>query len=396
MTARRRTLLRVGLAATAGGLAGCSIFGDDSGGNSPGDDEQDAQNPAVPADEWHSFQRTPANDGVAAEATVPADPTERWRVTLPAAVDRQPIVGEDHLFVITQDGTLHALETATGETVWTESFGETRTQCPAIVGETVAVGTGDGQLRALDRGTGDTEWTIDTPGIPGDPTPYADIVYVGTDDGTLLGIDAASADVRTRIDVGEAVITPPAVTEQMLYVGSGEDMLDNTVFAFGRGTGTEQWRAESFGPTAIAATEYRIVTVRRDGLYLYNRSGELRGQSSATTPPAATAEVLYAGDGTVSPISLVEGGPDWTHWLEQNTDARPDVAAGMSLGETTLCVPYANFAGENPETTLLGLDGDSGDQRWELSLPSGFPTTPVLADEGIFIGTDDGTLLALD
>ncbi|WP_336325343.1 PQQ-binding-like beta-propeller repeat protein [Halovenus sp. HT40] len=395
MTARRRTLLRVGLAATTGGLAGCSIFGGD-GGNPSTDDEKDSQNPAVPTDEWHSLQRTPANDGVAAETTVPADPTERWRITLPAAVDCQPVVGEDSLFVITRDGTLHALETTTGETVWTESLGDTRTKCPAIVGETVVVGTGNGQLRAFDQGSGDTTWTIDTPGVPGDPTPYGDTVYVGTDDGTLLGIDAPSADVRTRIDAGEAVITPPAVTDQLLYVGCGQDMLDNEVFAFGRGTGTEQWRAESFGPQAVVATEYRIVTVRRDGLYLYNHSGEIRGQSSASIPPAATGEVLYTGGGTVSPISLVEGGPDWVHWLEKNTDAQPEVTGGMSLGETTLCVPYANFDGETPEPVLLGLSTDSGNQQWKRALPDGFPTAPVLADEGIFVGTDSGTLLALD
>lgn len=395
MAFQRREFLRLSLAASAGGLAGCSLFGDENEGSS-GSDGTIPEKSKPPANEWHSFQRTPKNNAVAGGTTVPTDPTERWQTTLSAAIDRQPVVGKDHLFVITRDGALHALNAKTGEIVWRESLGETGTECPCLVAGTVVAGTGGAELRGFDPATGAHQWSTDTPGIPADPTPFDHIVYTGTDAGNLLGIDVASGEEIIRIDAGDPVVTPPAVTEGRLYVGSGEDMLTDTVSAFGRATGTEQWQVKSFGAEAVLATTYRIVTVRRDGLYLYNRDGEIRGQSSATALPTATSDVLYIGGGTVSPIPLVEGGPDWVYWLEQDTGARAEVTGGMSLGDTTLCLPYQNFGDEKSKPALLGLAVDSGEKQWERSLPGGSPTAPVLADDGIFVGTDSGVLLALD
>lgn len=388
---RRRQFLRLGTATTAAALAGCSAFDD---GNDAGDERAVLDTTTVPGNEWHSFQRTPGNDGYADGTTVSDDPSERWRRSLSAGLETQPVVGSDRLYALTADGTLRALDAASGETVWTESLGATRTNCPCLVDDLVVAGTGNDELIALDVASGDAAWTVDLPGRAGDPTPYAGIVYVGTDEGSVVGVDANSQAETLRAGVGGAVKTAPAVTDEQLYIGIDTGEHADAFLALGRTSGEERWRAAGNDAEVVVAAGRRIVTVD-NALDFYTPDGSSRGQSTASAIPAVTPEAMYYGGDVVSALNLTENGPDWGHLLVEGENIWTITAAPASVADGTVCVPYAT-TNDRERTMLLGLDAESGDQQFERELPSGEPTAAVLADDAVFVGTDGGDLLALE
>lgn len=391
MSYRRRGILSIG-AATVAALAGCSAFDDDSNDT---DEETELDSVTVPGNEWHSFQRTPQNTGVADGTAVPDEPAERWRQSLSGGLTKQPVVGSEHLYAVTDDGTLHALATDTGRTAWTESLGETRTECPCLVDGLVVAGAEGGELVAFDGESGETEWTVDLPGLAGDPTPFDGTVYVGTDDGSVVGIDADSQEEVLRVDAGETVRTAPAVTDEQLYVGVGGDGGAGAFLALERTTGEQRWQEESFRPDAVVAAGRRVVTVG-NGLGFYTPDGGRRGQSSAVAVPAVTREAIYFGGEVVSALNLTQDGPSWSHWLVEAEESQTIASAPASVADGALCIPYTPSAGEGERGVLLALDAESGDPLWERELPSGAPTAAVLADDAVFVGTADGDLVGFE
>jgi len=388
MTYRRREVLSVATAAVAA-LAGCSAFDDDS------DDERtELDSSTVPGDGWHSFQRTAENSGVADGSTVPDDPAERWRVSLSGGLAKQPVVGADHLYAVTADGTLHGVALDTGDTAWTESLGESRTECPCLVEGLVVAGTGDGELLALDGESGEPEWTVDLPGVAGDPTPAGETVFVGTDDGTVVGVDAAG-DEQFRASPGGAVKTAPAVTDDQVYVGAAAGENADAFVALDRESGDERWRRESFGAEAVVAAELRVFAVGGAGLNFYATDGGRRGTSSGGVVPAVTDDAIYLGGEVVRTLPRRDEGPDWDYWLSDSADRRAAVSAPVTVADETVCLPYTR-TGEGQSATLLALDAESGDRLWERELPSGEPTAAVLADDAVFVGTAGGDLVAVE
>ena len=93
-------------------------------------------------------------------------------------------------------------------------------------------------------------------------------------------------------------------------------------------------------------------------------------------------------------LSRTEGGPEWDYQVTESFDRRARVSAPMSVADSSLCVPYTTSEKRRPQ--LLALDAAAGEEQWERELPSELPTTPVLADDVIFVGTEEGDLLALE
>jgi len=103
-------------------------------------------------------------------------------------------------------GGLVALDTGTGEVVWTfssESLEQRRgafALTPAVDGDRVFYGGRDGRLYALSTATGDEIWVTELGGFVSTPTRLVDSqLYVGTYSNELIRLDPDSGEITARL-----------------------------------------------------------------------------------------------------------------------------------------------------------------------------------------------------
>jgi len=111
-------------------------------------------------------------------------------------------------------------------------------------GPTVYVGADDGTLYAVDAATGEQEWTFTEPQsrVRSSPTVMDGTVYVGSGDGTLYAVDAATGDQEwvSNISISTYIISSPTVVDGTVYVGSGT-FDGGTLHAVDAATGDREW-----------------------------------------------------------------------------------------------------------------------------------------------------------
>ena len=401
-TSRRRYLTAASAALLSAG-AGCTELldsdadtddsgdsddnGDENGAESDETDETVSSGTELPADDWPSFQRTPRNDGYAPASAPTDDPTERWSTTLSGALEDQVAVVDGTVYAVTDDGTVHALEAASGDEIWTESLEGGRAQCPCVVDGLVVVGTDAGELVALDASDGTREWTSDLGGPVAAPTAVDGIVYVGTsEEPVAYAVDAADGDERWSTSLDVDAVDYPAVAGHGVYV-AGYATRDGRLYALERTGGSERWVHEASRmrpPTAIDDG----VTARGRRLSVLTTAGEPRqGATFGTSfpsPPAATSTTLFGGSnrGTVMALDRSEASPDWHASLTGpiSSMAVTDDRAYLTTGD--------------PE--LVALDVATGDRQWSRALEGGIATGPTVADGAVFVGTNEGHLVAFE
>ena len=220
---------------------------------------------------------------------------ERWRYAAGARVYSTPAVADGAVFVGSQDGTLHAIELANGRPKWrfetegkklrSENFGFDRTtiqSSPAVVGGIVYVGARDGWVYAVDASTGREKWRVDhkVSWINSSPAVSDGQVYVGSSDGHFIqAIDAATGQERWRAPASQIVWSSPAVDRERVYVGEG----DGTLYALDKTTGKEAWRYR-------CAARIMSSPVVQDGrLYFGSDDGAVYAVNAAAGAPLARA-----------------------------------------------------------------------------------------------------------
>lgn len=176
---------------------------------------------------------------------------ERWRFRTEGDWLAMPVVADGRVYVgagvdlgdtwLGKVGAVHALDTATGDRVWT-AVAVYVADAPAVADGTVYVPTvgfsrsdepttpeadadayrelRDG-LVALDAETGDHRWSVDLPQAGSQPAVVDGTVYLSAKsyrDGSVAAFDAASGEERWRLDLRGSVVASPAVVGGRLYV----------------------------------------------------------------------------------------------------------------------------------------------------------------------------------
>lgn len=205
-----------------------------------------------------------ASDGGFLHRLARTDGEETWRVAIdaapaprvlphPAVFDwdwqgPQPLLVEGAVVVGGASGVVHAVDAATGASLWTfDTEGRIR-HGAAAAGNRVFVASEAGRLHALDRATGVELWRYEIGGKPGAGLVVADgRVYVAGRDARLHAVDADTGEASWRLGFWSSwVEAAPIVHEGVLYVGSS-DM--RRVTALDPATGRVHWRSPVGGWT---------------------------------------------------------------------------------------------------------------------------------------------------
>lgn len=178
------------------------------------------------------------------------DGTTEWSVSFDSGVTARPAADEDHLYVGTRDGTLHAIDPVGRTEAWQSSTlreGYENDDAPSV-GHIVITDCGvfaltDGDIYAFDTAgkfvwhAGETYRALATDG---------DTLYGGTQQGHVRALSADDGGVRWERFYGvenpryvDGVWEPPVVTDEALYAFAQHE----TVLALRPEDGTELWTA---------------------------------------------------------------------------------------------------------------------------------------------------------
>lgn len=303
----------------------------------------------------------------------PATGTERWSMATPRRFRATPAVAGGVVYIGGGDGIVRAIDLASGRERWTfetrgaslaaEEFGFDRTQIQssaAVVDGVVYVGSRDASVYALDAATGVLRWT-QTEGsawVSASPAVTDSLVVSARSSSTRVhGLDRATGEVRWSVATGALVLSSPVVAGSTVYVANG----GGTLVALDLGSGSERWRLRlgygMFGTPAVGSGR----------LYVGDDDGSVYAIEAAAGRPAPRRLVYW--DDRHARASMLGSSPNHrrvvdhlTGWGYQEADAA-GVAAFMDSATVSGIPSVVVFAMDHAPPEILGGETSAGAMR---------------------------------
>ncbi|MEO7072272.1 MAG: PQQ-binding-like beta-propeller repeat protein, partial [Rhodanobacter sp.] len=220
--------------------------------------------------------------------------TRLWRSSVgggagDSGVRLRPAVVDGVLYADSTDGTMAAIDAASGKTLWSRSsrtkgwfgWGDKQRQDaryaggPAVSGDLLVVGTLDGHVYGVNAKDGNPRWNVElSASVLASPVVVGDVVVVRTQDGRVYALDASNGERRWVYDQS----TVPVLSLR----GNGSILVANGVVFFGSDDGKlvalrqdngsrlwEQKLASGEGRTEIDRLDDADGSVLLDGSTLY-------------------------------------------------------------------------------------------------------------------------------
>ncbi|MEL6287546.1 MAG: PQQ-binding-like beta-propeller repeat protein [Pseudomonadota bacterium] len=130
----------------------------------------------------------------------------------------RPAISGGTVFAVGNAGQMIASNAASGERLWTKKVRSL--QMPWVVGDTVFVVSVGGRLMALDRTTGAIQWATNLPkeGRWSGPVLAGGRLWLASSKGKLARVDATSGRVLGTTDLGDPVFVAPVVADGKMFV----------------------------------------------------------------------------------------------------------------------------------------------------------------------------------
>ena len=369
------------------------------------------------------FRGDPAHTGVSRARLFSGQGGIKWRVKTGDAVRSTPAVTATRLFIGSGDGSLYALERSTGRTVWRFAAGSPVHSSPAVAGGLVVAASLGGRFFAVDQDTGRLRWSMQTGDtlprnvapaggwdlLVSSPVVTGNTVVIGGRDGVVYALELSSGRVRWRGRTNGKIRATPAVSEGVVVVGSW----DGRVYAYDLATGQERWVNRTVGDTldskkwgfdrraiqgspAIAGGQVFIGS-RDGGFYGIDfRTGERQWRAThqgswvVGSPTAEPGRVTVgSSDGHfVHAVDPATGKDIWRLQTGMNVLASP-----LRVADLTVIGLYHT---DGPGGGVWALDAATGAVRWKLDLDAAVMSSPVAADGELYVGTEDGSVVAIE
>ncbi len=261
----------------------------------------------------------------------------KWAFDGHQLLEFPPVISGDRLFLLKDDGVMHAIDKRTGKAVWSRRLGKLAASSPAVQRNRVFATVlsnkhgGPGKVFALSPNTGRILWSRNLPSrTESSPLVADDGVYFGSENGTVYGLRQRDGGVRWTFRAAGAVKGGVALKDGKLFFGDYAGKL----YAIRLSTGRQVWQATTQGA----------------------KFGFSSGQFYAT--PAVTYGRVYIGntDGYVYSFDEARGRLAWRTKTAGYVYASP--AVGQAPGDRPTV-----YAGSY-DGTFYALDARSGAIRW--------------------------------
>ena len=348
--------------------------------------------------------------------------TKRWSRDGLVGVTGTPVVAGGTASFDDWTGTVRAVAADTGAPRWQTALGGMFVAAPAVTADAVFAAAGS-TLYKLDRRTGRLLWKVRT-----DTNPYAQInaspvvvdglVLQGTASfenivkqqhytfrGSIAAYDATGGKQRWKFYTtkntptdgpGAGVWSTPAVDERrgLLFVGTGQSLapktghLADSLLAINFHTGALKWSKQFTYPDVFSA-------------------GHPTGKDAdvGASPNLWTSnghDLVGAGDkgGTFHALDRDTGAVMWQTRLTPGSAFGGEIGSAAFVDSKLIATSNVGDPATNAPTNVtkvFALDPATGHIEWTAKPFSGKVFAPVSAVPGLaFVGTDEGTLAALD
>ena len=327
-----------------------------------------------------------------------------WIVTSPVIDDGVVIIGDEYSDISTNSyPEVHALDEATGESLWNFSFlGWPWT--PVMADETVIFGTTSGSMYALKIANGAVVWEKNLgEAIESSPAIADETIYVGTLSGSVFALNQSSGDILWQRKIGYESALSPATAYNTIFLTVDNPHPKTWLCALDSATGNLKWsfnftsftypRWWSGIPLTSPAVADGKVYTGAYGLYCLNAtSGEVIWQNAtiavSSSPSIDNGRIFFGG--AVDKPCLYALDQDtgvlvWQHEFDDSDDtiySSPAIADGMIF--------FASFGGfSRPDASYVyALNETDGDMIWSYRTGDGEAmTSPAVADGRLFVTT---------
>jgi outer membrane protein assembly factor BamB len=274
---------------------------------------------------------------------------ELWTFKTDGEMEATPLVLGDVVYQGSGDGFLYALEAATGKLKWKYETGDkimggaNHVKNPHGEGEWVLVGSYDTNLHCVDAATGKKIWTYETGNyVNGSPAlfPSGEIVFGGCDS-FIHVVQLADGQELRQIDSDAYIASSVAITDGLGYVGN----YGNLVLAFDPNApkGSEvKWKYHDksfpYFSSAAVTTDRVIIGGRDKRLHCINRATgdgvwnfEARGQVDSSPIICGDAIIVGCEDGRLYCVNLADGKERWAYEIGSAVTASPAASNGLVI-----------------------------------------------------------------
>ncbi len=207
-------------------------------------------------------------------------------------ISASPTLRGNRIFMGSGDGTMWALDKATGEIIWefkTPNYISSAPACsesPLTVEgdssslnqdeEMIYFSSTDGHLHALKVNSGELKWKFKAQGgIYSSPAIASEMIFFGSVDGNLYALSLKDGSLVWKFKTDADIYSSPAVTESLVYIGSN----DYHMYAVNQNTGELIWKFKTEGlvhSSPIAVGEELFFGSYDGNFYVLNRfTGDL-------------------------------------------------------------------------------------------------------------------------
>ncbi|MBV8711155.1 MAG: PQQ-like beta-propeller repeat protein [Solirubrobacterales bacterium] len=325
-----------------------------------------------------------------------------WRFEDYALLEFPPVMYQNSLYLIDDDGSAKALDKRTGRKLWETKVGTLAAASPALGvrqglmyvallstnrNATQTQVPGNGLFVALSMKTGRVVWSKPMPpGTESSPIAWGNAVYFGDQSGTVYSLDATTGHVNWTYHASGAVKGGPALSNGILYFGD----YSGRAYALNAATGHKIWAvntsgadfgfgsgnfystpAVAFGRVYMGNTDGRVYSfaARTGQLAWATGTGAYVYASAAVQDTPGLGPTVYLGsyDGNFYAFDARTGAIRWRH-----------PSGGKISGSGTIVGSVVYYSDLGSKTTV-GLDARTG-RRVFLFHDGAF--NPVVADNG--------------
>lgn len=352
---------------------------------------------AVDTFSWPRYGFDAARTRTYTPANAPEPPLHvGWRFQDYALLEFPPVIYQNRLYLVDDNGSAKALDKPTGHKLWETKIGSLAAASPALgVQQGLAYFAvlsfrgskpGDGRFEALSMNTGKVVWSKVIPaGTESSPIAFGNAVYFGDQSGTVYSLNATTGQVNWRYHASSAVKGGPALSDGVLYFGD----YGGRAYAVNAATGHQVWAvstngahfgfgsgnfystpAVAFGRVYMGNTDGRVYSfaAKTGQLAWATGTGAYVYASAAVDDTPGLGPTVYLGsyDGNFYAFDARSGAIRWKH-----------PAGGKISGSATIVGNVVYYSDLGSKTTA-GLNVRTGHQVF--AFPDG-AFNPVVADD---------------
>ena len=346
------------------------------------------------AQRWPMFRGNPGLTGIAGGELAP-NLALSWTFKTGGPVKSSAAIADNLAFIGSDDGSIYALDLATGEKRWSFKTEAPVESSPLALDGKIFVGSNDAHLYALDAATGRQLWKYATGDkIMGSPN------WVISTNGTSVWIVAGSYDFKLHCveaetgkpvwayETGNYINGSPGIWQGRTVFGGCDALLH--VLSLTNGTKIKEIEAGAYiaGSGAVADGRIYIGHYENEFLCVDLNASEIvwrykdRSFPYFSSPALGKDRVVFGGrDKKLHCAKRDTGEALWTFPTQGKVDSSP-----------VICGDKVVFGSEDGRLYMVSLA--EGKELWQYEIGEAVTGSPAVASGMVVIGSEDGSVYA--